>query len=780
MFIPMRLLFLVVCALPLAKAQDLSSQLTGKTVQLRAVVGDGLYVNVRDGRELWLSRKSSCLANFEKNTTFKITPGLVGYGVSFESVLQPGHFLHNTRGDLRMTRDQKNYRFHAAASFVPRQATTHANGFTFESVSEPDHFVQHRQFRMVIRTVGAQDAIFNTWYLDHAEATPFGSEQQIAGAVVSQPDVVRLSANGQNNGRLIAVAKHDSGFATYYESLDDGASWERFSTTQQATDANLFEVPQTVGFLYAGSLLSATVVRDTSGPGPATSAIRINLSGNLAQSWQYHSVPVQQVPGLIADPALMVDGNGELALFYTRAEGSARVLVRQSATDGFTWGAPQTVVQLGALGKFSIVQAAADRYVMAYETCDSDCAVFLRTSSNGRDWGPVDTTGTKPSAQTGRFFAGAPVLSRISAETSNSLSFPNPGAALILSGANLRETDGSASDQNGRVFFINPAGSDQWLEMKAPILSLNSATSGNSLATPSTFVPTLEGDRVHQVTVRNGRVLTAPTFFDNPVHSGNLILRDPGSNRTLAWSSGQLVLSSETLGSKWHLNNLGNGEYHLANTGTNRLLKYNNDGSLELADPAFSECERWNPRLNANGTATFTAVVGGQVLTVDGVSEFALQPTSGHTFMNAAYNMISVADGRLISRAPCEAIAGEQPTLETEDAAGCNTWFLRQGDDGFFFIHGSFSAGPLTVVDCESDGPCAADDNAPLAFSAGPETERQQWAVEQQPNGSVRLINRFSGKDLVAGGCSDSGSNVLVQKQRGDDPCHFWYLNLRL
>jgi len=103
------------------------------------------------------------------------------------------------------------------------------------------------------------------------------------------PRVVRLQHGPANTyGRLIASTN-----GIIFQSNDNGATWSLLGNvptvggSSERCCATLYELPQQVGSLPAGTLISAASYFSGSTP-----AIEVYTSSNQGASWVYHSTPV--------------------------------------------------------------------------------------------------------------------------------------------------------------------------------------------------------------------------------------------------------------------------------------------------------------------------------------------------------------------------------------------------------------------------------------------------------------------------------------------------------
>ena len=235
----------------------------------------------------------------------------------------------------------------------------------------------------------------------------------------------------------------------------------------------LYELPQKVGALEAGTLLWAGSIGGKSKTTPMRIGIYSSRDG--AETWHYLSdCAVARAPrasaGGLWEPEFTIAADGALVCFYSdeTQPHHSQLLNQVRSHDGVHWSAPEHTVALenpaARPGMPVVTRLKPNLYFMTYEICGTaGCSAFSRTSTDGWNWGDAADAGRKIVSETGQYFEHAPTNTRIV--------LPNGKTELVAVGQMLIEADGSTSKLNGQVLFLNDTadGSGPWHTMKAPV-----------------------------------------------------------------------------------------------------------------------------------------------------------------------------------------------------------------------------------------------------------------------------------------------------------------------
>ena len=300
------------------------------------------------------------------------------------------------------------------------------------------------------------------------------------------PRVIRLAhqnalVNGAAaNGWLIANA------GSVFESTNNGQTWSDIGAVPLAPNsarlccATLFEMPQTVGSLAAGTLLYA--VSACVGPtaaDPCTDpqskpAITLYTSVNQGQSWTYvaavESGAAGSSTGGLWEPEFEIASDGALVMFWSDETDPccSQKLAQTRTYDGVTWQAPANTVASAVYsdrpGMARVSELPDGAYFMTYEVCGpaNNCAAFSRTSADGWNFGAATSLGNRITSTAGQYFEHAPA---------NFWANTGGNGELLVVGQVLVESSGATSAQNGQLIFVNSGvdGSGIWSTMEAPV-----------------------------------------------------------------------------------------------------------------------------------------------------------------------------------------------------------------------------------------------------------------------------------------------------------------------
>lgn len=301
------------------------------------------------------------------------------------------------------------------------------------------------------------------------------------------PRLIRLQHNGAVNGRILASvvtfvgdgSGPPDGVGAIYESTDDGAGFRQVGavTDPEAADgrglccATLYELPQQVGKMPAGTLLWAASV----GAGNRPMALRIWKSSDIGRSWSYLSdCAVATNNRGLWEPEFSIAADGSLVCHYadeTDHPAHSQKLVQARSTDGVHWTDRTDTVASNdprhRPGMPMVRQLPGGDYFMSYEICalggQYDCAVFHRTSKDGWHWGDPARFGEQPQTVDGKYFTHTPTIAWSPSEGS-------PDGKILLIGRDLNNADGTVADDDRRTIFVNTEnGSGPWYEIPAPV-----------------------------------------------------------------------------------------------------------------------------------------------------------------------------------------------------------------------------------------------------------------------------------------------------------------------
>ena len=314
--------------------------------------------------------------------------------------------------------------------------------------------------------------------------------------------VVRIShaANSQSNGQIVATV---TGFAggnhvDVYGSSDGGATFSVISTINDPNFAGglccgtLFELPQTVGSLAAGTLVWAGSV----GQNVTTNRrmqIEVYTSSDEGHTWTYNSAITSPNTGGFWEPQFAIASDGALVMTYSDESQEptySQLLAHTRTYNGTTWqdtaNLVASTVSSDRPGMAVVNTLSNGTYFMTYELCGpAACTVSYKTSTDGWNYGDITNTGTAIRTPSGQFFEHAPTNAVL------------PNGTILLVGQVLLNSDGSTASGNGDTLFVNSSGTPAgaWSTITAPV-SVPGAYSDPCPNYSSPLLPSTDGSSV--------------------------------------------------------------------------------------------------------------------------------------------------------------------------------------------------------------------------------------------------------------------------------------------
>lgn len=309
------------------------------------------------------------------------------------------------------------------------------------------------------------------------EATPV---RLLFGGEGAYPRVLRAK-DGSVVVSLVAVQASGRKGATILRSADDGATFSVVGHVDDPSFANglccatLYELPGALGPYPAGTLLWAGAVGADQDASPMS--ITVWASTNEGASWSM--LPSAFVAGVprysgkvstgVWEPEFSLLPDGTLYCHFSdeTAPGHSQRLAAVSTGDLKTWTSPTATVALsdpaGRPGMANVRRGPDGTYFMSYELCGTDaCAVHMRTSPDGANWGDPTDAGFVPETVDGKELRHTPTLAWTSG--------PGADGRFYLLGQMVYDSAGQIAPENGSVVFVNTEGAGgAWHEIPAPV-----------------------------------------------------------------------------------------------------------------------------------------------------------------------------------------------------------------------------------------------------------------------------------------------------------------------
>ncbi|TCP53163.1 hypothetical protein EV191_105226 [Tamaricihabitans halophyticus] len=339
------------------------------------------------------------------------------------------------------------------------------------------------------------------------------------------PRLVRLEHQPIGNGRILATVNSRDGEGDYspiYESRDEGESFRKVGEVRDPEGPNgqccatLYELPQQVGELRAGTLLWAASMGQRAGDNRRI-GIKVWQSTNRGRTWSFLSeVDRSGNHDGKWEPEFNVDANGVLWVHYadeTDAPQYSQILVRKASTDGVSWGERRDTMRVAPdplRPGMPIVRKLPDgRYYMSYEICnlpDHACGSYFKISADGANWGSPQEHGTRVQTPNGRYFQHAQTISLAPGGRN--------GTRILHIGQIYTESDGKPAPGNGQMILANDNfGSGEWYEVQAPV-HVPKPRNDTCPNFSSTLLPVDNGENILQISADFDSDGVCKAYFD--------------------------------------------------------------------------------------------------------------------------------------------------------------------------------------------------------------------------------------------------------------------------
>lgn len=221
------------------------------------------------------------------------------------------------------------------------------------------------------------------------------------------PGALYARAAQTSNGNMYATfEQYTTGVSSFpiFESTNNGETWTKVGDVKDTHkgvgmrwEPQLYELPQAIGTMPAGTLLCAGLVLPYD---RSFCEIDLYKSNDAGRTWTYISTIAEgkaAYPGNdpVWEPFLMV-ANNKLICYYSdeRDNAHSQKLVHQTTTDGIHWSSVVNDVALADSSQrpgMSVVAKMPDgNYIMTYEIVGKPGGAYYKISSNPESWNPSD------------------------------------------------------------------------------------------------------------------------------------------------------------------------------------------------------------------------------------------------------------------------------------------------------------------------------------------------------------------------------------------------------
>lgn len=366
-----------------------------------------------------------------------------------------------------------------------------------------------------------------------AAGTSFNPEGGRAAGTTYAKNIVLKNSGTANGTQLVTydqlVLVNGKQVYPIYRSTDDGSTWTHltdvvpnndFPTLTRTSQPFLYELPQQVGSLPAGTILLSGMIMPTD---RSSSRLVVYKSADHGATWSYLSTidtggPATYDPSpsstttTVWEPSLIVDGNGKLAAYFSderqKANGVLQaVSYRESSDGGLTWGALGNVSaptnQSDRPGMITVTKLPDGRYLATFEVVNrpsqsnNTAPVYFKISPDGVTWTPSTSIGTQILLANGRGIGSSPYVKWV----------PTGGPKGMVVVASKWGLDASGNISGGQDFYVNyNLGAGPWERLPMAVTYDSTDTAGGTF---SGFAQSID----YSV---DGRTLYQATNVENP------------------------------------------------------------------------------------------------------------------------------------------------------------------------------------------------------------------------------------------------------------------------
>lgn len=408
--------------------------------------------------------------------------------------------------------------------------------------------------------------------------------------------LVRL-AHGSQNGTIVAS---NGQTGNIFQSTNNGSSFTQVATVSGPSGAvlagggTLFEMPQAVGGLAAGTLLYATTYTEGS-----QRAIEMYVSTNAGSTWTHWE---QLLTGSgLWEPEFEIASDGALVVFWSDETDPccSQKLAQMRTYNGTSWQDKRNTVASNAFGDRPGMAIAtklpSGSYFMTYEICGGgSCTAFYRTSTDGWNWGTPSNLGPKIQTPSGQYFEHAPT-------NTWSPSVLSSNGAILVIGQVFLASNGTVDPQNGQVIlenFSSDGNSGIWVPISAPV-QVPQAYDNYCPNYSSALLPATDGSSILEMTSGyNGSggceaYYASETWNNLPADGSTHAFINMGSKGLCiddyGWGTGNNTVAdlwtcTGSVIQNWTVHSKGSGWFSLSNASTG-LCVDNTGGSQSPGNP---------------------------------------------------------------------------------------------------------------------------------------------------------------------------------------------------
>lgn len=635
-----------------------------------------------------------------------------------------------------------------------------------------------------------------------------GSSFDPAGTTYAK--VIALKNNGQYNGQLLVTFDqlvYVNGVQVYpiYRSTNGGSSWslvtnvvpsQTFPTLTLTSQPYLYEVPQQVGSLAAGTILLAGMIMPAD---RSSSRIVVYKSTDRGSTWSFLSTvdtggPATYDPSpsstttTVWEPAINLDSSGNLVVYYSderqKASGVLQAVVYRRSTDGgATWGAVGNVAAVGNQsdrpGMITVARMGNGQYIATYEVVNrpsqslNTAPAYFKLSSDGVTW-PAGL-GTPITLADGRGIGSSPMVRWIPQGGPN-------GTVLVSSKWGLTS---AGAISGGQHFYANyNLGQGSWERLPYAVTYDASDTQGGYFSGfAQGFDTSPDGLTLYQATnventstgyndIRVGTIPTAAQYYEAERATLSNVQTVTHFDASNGSKIGNINFSNSYVEFNVRVPSAGSYTVNVRydnGTGANssHAVSVNGGAATSISYPPTVDWGRYRwaqltASLNAgNNTIRFT--YSGTYAELDMI---AVYQTSAA--MPAEFRVVNRSSGKYL----------EIANGSTADGAGAvqygfvgnprQVWRIGTSSGSYFYVTNKNSWKYLEI-------PSASTADGTQAGQWGPTSNAtQEWSLVPTTSGYYNVINRNSGKYLEVYQNSQADGAVVDQWGTTGCTCQQW------
>ena len=626
---------------------------------------------------------------------------------------------------------------------------------------------------------------------------------------VSYAKVICLKHNGGSNGTLIATADQQTWVGgeqvwPIYRSTNGGSTWSFVTNitdttlgTKRKCQPTLYELPQAVGNLAAGTLLLAGNFEPMD---QSTTNLVVYKSTNCGSSWTYMSTIDTGGPAVydpspssttsaVWEPSFCIDDYGHLVCYYSderqKADDVLQACCLKYTSNGTSWSALVNVTaidnQNDRPGMITVSPLPNGTYIATYEVVNkpslnqNSSVVYYKFSDDGITW-DEDDLGTQVFTADGISIGSSPFVKWVDAGGPN---------GMIIIGSKWQVASNGDIMDGGQNFFVNyNLGQGYWERLPQPVTWYGvdvTYMSGYSQGFDTNANDTMLYHASNVTTgasdwceIRVGTLpLTAAIYEAENAALTDVTVRDNDDA-----SGGQEVGYINYGTSVINFNDVvvpSGGTYTVYvryNNGTgstsSHLVSVNGGGTFSVSYPATADWNRYqfasfSASLNA-GSNTIALSYNGTYAEVDCIEVYKSGTDLARDFM-----IVNRNSDKLLEVPYMSTTLGQDLDQWGWTGYNCQLWTVEETATNGYYTFTNVNSDMV----CEIEGASTSDGALAQQYTLNG-NYCQHWALAPTDSGYFNLVNRNSSKFLEVQYNSTADGAAIDQWGDTGYPCQEW------